>query len=203
MRTGTDAAVPPRCWRRTTGCPLAGPPRLPPAGDAPRPASPAARSPAPRRSGAWPASPIRPSIEPIVQLQVELTIEVGIDLRVGVSRNRCIAVVLPLRRSQVQRRFPQQADRLDLLRRLPGLALVEDVAELGPAVEHPLAAGRRGFEAADDGLGVVQDVQRAGGRRDFRRGSRALRISRSEGVASRPTSRSLKSRRPRAAASSR
>ncbi len=32
-------------------------------------------------------------------------------------------------------------------------------AELGPAVEQPPAAGRRGFQAEDDGLGMVPDIQ--------------------------------------------
>ncbi len=61
--------------------------------------------------------------------------------------------------------------RLDLLVPQPGCALVESAAELGPAVQQPLAAGRRGFEPEDDGLGMVADVEaavvrRAGPRRD-------------------------------------
>jgi hypothetical protein len=39
------------------------------------------------------------------------------------------------------------------------VAPVEPTAELGPSVEHPPAAGVGGFEAQDDGLGVVQDIE--------------------------------------------
>ena len=55
--------------------------------------------------------------------------------------------------------LPSRRTALDLLGPGPGAGLVEDVVELGPAVEQPLAAGGRRFEAADDRLGVVQDVQ--------------------------------------------
>ena len=109
----------------------------------------------------------------IVQLAVEFPIEESVALRVG-DFFLGLAVDLPLLGVHLQRLFPQEADRFHLLGRRPGVALVESGAELAPAVEHPSATGRRGFEAQDDGLGVVEDIDGLG-RLGLPPGTRTLR----------------------------
>ena len=96
--------------------------------------------------------------------------------------------------------FPSRRIALDFSVDGQALALVEDRAELDPAVEHPLAAGTGGFEPADDGPGVIEDIEGSGGRglpaREQGFEDLALKLSVPDPL------RSLKSRRPSAAASS-
>ncbi len=71
--------------------------------------------------------------------------------------------VVPRREALLARRvgwgLAQQSDRLEGLRRLPGEAAVEDVAELHPTVEQPEAAGGRGFELWDEGRGIIGAIE--------------------------------------------
>ena len=62
-----------------------------------------------------------------------------------------------------RRRLAQQAERLEPLRPLPGLALVQQGAELGPLVQQPLAAGGGRFQLVEDGRGVVGVGRQGGG----------------------------------------
>jgi hypothetical protein len=63
----------------------------------------------------------------------------------------------------VQRLLAQQPDRLELVGRLPGQLALQQVAEPGPAVQQPAAAGSRGLEARDQPGGIIRVVGQAGG----------------------------------------
>ena len=68
-----------------------------------------------------------------------------------------------LRIGRIERLPAQQADRLELVGRLPGQAPVQQGAELAPAVEQPSAAGGGRFELEEQARGRVGVVAGPGG----------------------------------------
>ena len=68
-----------------------------------------------------------------------------------------------LRIGRIQRLPAQQADRLELVGRLPAQAPLQQGSQLAPAVEQPPAAGGVGFEPEQQARGSVGVVAGPGG----------------------------------------